>query len=391
MLRIHRDHSGKWELLLKVLSEEMQEDDPVFRLWLEEDIEHEKLYLLLRGEKQIESELFDKNKVFDNISDMLCLNVNNRIHFYQRIWFRYAMLFVAVVTLGLSGYIILSDNHNPEQTAFVETRNSVFDPGSKKAYLLSSRGELVDLSESFDIEKEDGTVISNRSEGVIRFKKNKSEKKEIGYHTIYVPKGGEYELLLSDGSKVYLNSETRLVFPSGFEGDTRRVELTGEAYFEVKKDSKPFIVETTGLKIEVLGTSFNVNAYPDNPSLNATLVEGNIRLSLPDHPETYLLRPEENLNMNKMSGELFVRVVDTDIYTAWVKGKFVFRNQSLEDIFSQLKRWYDFVIVYENQDIKAMRFTGSAEKAKPLDYLLNQIQSVTDVKYKNEGDKIILY
>ena len=302
-------------------------------------------------------------------------------------WLKYAVSIAAVVLLGIGGsYFIFQEEDN-----LIEIKKNVFDPGSKKAYLLSVEGEVTDLSNTFEVKKDDGTIITNNREGIISFQNTESVKRTIEQQTLYVPKGGEYELLLSDGSTVYLNSETQLIFPSSFEGETRQVELSGEAYFKVKKDAKPFIIKTSGLAIEVLGTSFNVNAYKSNSFINATLVEGSIQIRLPDNPEAILLKPENNLSLDKTTQELSIHNVNTNIYTAWVKGEFVFRNQSLRDIFSQLERWYDFVIIYRNPDIENMRFTGSAEKAKPLDFLLNQIQTVTDIKYKNEGDKIILY
>lgn len=252
-------------------------------------------------------------------------------------------------------------------------------------------GEMTDLSESFEIKKADGTIISNNNQGVISFRKTEHVAKTIEYQTIYVPKSGEYELILSDGSKVFLNSESQLTFPSYFEGDTRSVELTGEAYFEVKKDGKPFIIQTQGLTIEVLGTSFNINAYETNPYVNATLVKGSIRIRLPESQETFLLQPEHNFQLDKLSDEVSVQQVNTDVYTAWIKGEFMFRNQPLTEIFAQLERWYDFTIIYENSRIGKMRFTGSAEKARPLNYLLDQIQAVTDIQYRFDGDKIILH
>jgi len=295
---------------------------------------------------------------------------------------------VAVIALSIIAlnYFTFQENPVPEKV-----EKNIFDPGSKKAYLLSMKGEKIDLSESFEVKKEDGTVISNKSEGVISFEKTKPVKKTIEQQTIYVPKSGEYELVLADGSKVFLNSESQLTFPSYFDGNTRRVELTGEAYFEVEKDGRPFIIQTPDLSIEVLGTSFNVNAYQANPYINTTLVEGSIRIHLPKKEESFLLKPEHNFRLDKLSDEISVQRVNTDIYTAWIKGEFMFRNQPLTEIFAQLERWYDFKIVYENSNIAKMRFSGSAEKVRPLNYLLNQIQAVTDIQYRSEGDKIILY
>ena len=415
MLKVRKNYFSQWELLLKVLSEEVPENDPAFLHWLEADKENKELYLRLKGKGQKESLPFDKDKMFDNISDILSLNIQKKIPVYQRTWLKYAAFFLGIALIGLTGYFMLTNPDIPQSAKSAKIEKNIFDPGSKKAYLLSSQGKTIDLSETFELKNSDGTVVTNKSEGILSFrqstprkadkplknntslknngseKKNEPGKKQEELQTIYVPKGGEYELLLADGTKVYLNSETRLVFPSHFEGETREVELTGEAYFEVKKDTKPFLVKTENMQIKVLGTSFNVNAYQNNTSVNATLVEGSIRVFVPDSSKTFLLTPENNFSMNKTSCEISIRKVNTDVYTAWVKGEFVFRNQTLDDIFTQLARWYDIKIEYANPVIRTMRFTGSAEKVRPLDYLLNQIQLVTDIKYKNEEDKIILY
>ena len=387
MLKIQKNSIDKWELLLKVLSEEIPEDNRDFQHWLNEDTENRKLYRSLKEGEQNEI-LFDKDQVFKNISNKLSLNTEKKIPLYQKKWFKYAVSSVAVIALFIAGgYFTFHETATPPE----KVEKNIFDPGSKKAYLLSMKGDITDLSESFEVEKEDGMVISNNSEGVISFEKTTPVKKIIEQQTIYVPKSGEYELVLADGSRVFLNSESQLAFPSYFEGDTRRVELTGEAYFEVKKDGRPFIIQTPDLSIEVLGTSFNVNAYQTNPYVNATLVEGSIRIRLPEKQESFLLQPDHNFRLDKLSEEISVQQVNTDIYTAWVKGEFMFRNQPLAEIFAQLEKWYDFKIVYESPDIAKMRFTGSAEKARALNYLLDQIQAVTDIRYRPEEDKIILY
>lgn len=387
MLKIQKNNIDKWELLLKVLSEEIPEDDRDFQHWLNEDTENKKLYRSLKEGDQNDT-FFDKDQVFKNISNKLSLNTEKKIPLYQKKWFKYAVSSVAVIALFIAGgYFTFHETATPLE----KVEKNIFDPGSKKAYLLSLKGDITDLSESFEVKKEDGTVISNKSEGIISFQKTDPDKKTNETQTIYVPNSGEYELLLSDGTRVYLNSESRLTFPSYFEGETRQVELQGEAYFEVKKESKPFVILTPELTVEVLGTSFNINAYETNPYVNTTLVEGNVRVHLPGSQKVFQLKPEQNLRFDKESNEVSIQLVNTDYYTAWVKGEFMFRNQPLPEIFAQLERWYDFKIIYENQDIKKMRFTGSALKAKPLNYLLDLITSVTDIQYRDEGDKIILY
>lgn len=391
MLTIEENKFSHWELLLNVLSEEIPEKDPTFQRWLKEDIENRKLYLTLKGKRKESTLHFDKDQAFDNISDILGLNIRKKELFYQKSWFVYVASILLIVSVSVTGYFAFIHEDIPVSVIFAEVKKNIYDPGTKKAYLLSSQGEMLDLSETFEIRKNDGTIITNKSKGVVHFHQSKSPEKKTEHHTLYVPKGGEYELLLVDSSKVYLNSETKLIFPGRFDGDIRRVELIGEAYFEIKKDSRPFIVQTAEMEIEVLGTTFNVNAYRDNASVLTTLVEGSVQIHVPDNPETYLLMPDNNFSINKLTNKISIRNVNTEVYTAWVKGEFVFRNQSLNDIFVQLARWYDFKIEYENPAVRNMRFTGSAKKTRPLNYLLEQIQYVTDIKYRDEGDKIILY
>lgn len=384
MLKINKNNFDQWKLLLKVLSEEIPETDPEFLSWLENGPENKELYRSLT-EKNGKDSLFDKDKVYGRISDKLSLHTRDKDRFYRMKWFTYAASVAAAAVIGISGfYLSVQHSDTPESV-----EENIHSPGSKKAYLLSQEGEVIDLSESFEVKKDNGTVISNNNEGMVSFRETTAKKAEK--QTLYVPKGDEYELLLSDGSRVHLNSETELTFSSPFGGNTREVTLSGEAYFQIEKDARPFIIHTSDLTIEVLGTTFNVNAYKTNPSINTTLVEGSLQVRLPDNPEAILLKPENNLSLNKATHEVSVRQVDTGIYTAWIKGEFVFRNQPLKDIFAQLERWYDFTVIYENREIEEMRFTGSAGKTKPLNYLLNQIQSVTDIKYKKEGDKFFLY
>src|SRR5690554_94996 len=289
MLRIQKNNIDKWKLLLKVLSDELPEDDNQFQHWLNEDPANKLLYKSLK-EGQGNNALFDKEQVFKNISNKLSLNTTRKNSWYRLNWFMYSISTIAVVALLL--IVVNHVNRKPQNPELID--KTFFDPGSRKAYLLSKGGEVIDLSESFELEKEDGIVISNKSEGVISFQKTKSDKKKIEMQTIYVPKSGEYELLLADGTRVHLNSETSLTFPSSFEGESRQVELKGEAYFEVKKSDKQFLIKTSDLTVEVLGTMFNINAYETSSYVNTTLVEGNVRVHLTESRKVFQLKPEQN-------------------------------------------------------------------------------------------------
>ena len=390
MLILRKNSGDKWELLLRVLSEEITENSPVFQSWLQEDRENMALYQSLKGGISEEELRLNKDKMFDNIAEILSFN-QKAIPFYREMWFINIAAVILLFISGLTSYLILNKETQSERIAENQAGEFLFDPGSKKAYLLSSSGETFDLSESFEIVKEDGTVISNDPQGTVSIHENEAETLSVENHTLYVPKGGEYALVLADGSRIYLNSETKLIFPVRFTGDERKVELTGEAYFEIRRHKKPFIVQTSDMQIEVFGTSFNINAYRENTYTGATLVEGQVRIQTPNMPSPVSLKPGENLNLDRLSNEISIKEVDTSIYTAWVKGEFIFRNHPLGDILDQLTRWYDFTVEYEDPAIRNMKFTGSVEKARTLDYLLDNIKSVTNIKYRNENGTIVLY
>jgi ferric-dicitrate binding protein FerR (iron transport regulator) len=338
MLQVEKNIYTQYELLLGVLCGEIDEKHPEFQRWINQDIENRNLYQMLKGKKQVQiNDLqFNKTQVFDNISYILGLNIQNKKPLYRSIWFNYVASLILVAILGITGYYSYRT---------IQDRTT------------------------------DDSILSE----------------DVVFHTIYVPIGGMYELLLSDSTKVFLNSDTKLVFPNYFSGETRQVELTGEAFFEVKKDAMPFVVKTSEMQITVTGTSFNVNAYADNTLINTTLVKGSVYVNVPEKPETYILRSGDNFSLSKQTDEISIQKVDTERITSWMRGELIFRNQPLEEIFATLKKWYDFEIEYNNPAIKTMRFTGSVEKQRPLYYFLNQIQIVTEIKYSNEGVKIILY
>ena len=390
MLTIRKNSVDRWELLSLVLSEEISENDPLFQSWLQEDKENMKLYHSLKYGILDDEVKPDKDKIFGNIVEILSLS-HKPSSFYLKRWFLNCAAIFVVFFVGLISYFTFNKEMKSGLISDKEKEASLIQFGTKKAYLLSSSGESIDLSESFEMVKEDGTVISNDPQGTVSINEKGAEALSAENHTLYVPKGGEYTLVLIDGSKVYINSETKLIFPSRFSDKERKVELIGEAYFEIKENEKPFIVQTSQMQITVFGTSFNVNAYQNNSFTSATLVEGIVQIQTPAAAMSVRLNPGENISIDKVSNEISIKEVDTSIYTAWVRGEFIFRQYPLRDILTQLSRWYDFTVVYEDLSIQSMTFTGSAEKSKPLNYLLDMIQSVTDIKYRNEDDTIVLY
>jgi transmembrane sensor len=207
-----------------------------------------------------------------------------------------------------------------------------------------------------------------------------------------IPRGGEFYLTLSDNTKVWLNSETTLKYPVEFAGEERRVELTGEAFFEVEKDAeRPFRVVSDEQVVEVLGTSFNISSYPEDSVILTTLVEGKVNVFLGENPETsQTLLPKHQSFLARGEDRIMQREVDVSEYVAWKDGEFYFRDQSLENIMKTLSRWYDIDVVFNEPQAKDILFTGHLERYENFERILNLIQRTNEVSYSEEGRTITI-
>ena len=208
-----------------------------------------------------------------------------------------------------------------------------------------------------------------------------------GYNTLSTSQGGQYQVLLPDGSKVWLNAVSSLRFPTVFTGKEREVELTGEAYFEVSKNrKKPFRVNVGGIHISVLGTHFNVNAYADDHEIRTSLLEG--RVKVVKDQESDFLEPGQQAVVNNKSSGIRVRYSDMNEVMAWKHGLFEFKGADITSIMRQISRWYDVEIVYAGE-VPVRRFEGKISKTAPLSDVL-QILELSDVKFAVEAKKIIV-
>ncbi|WP_099290170.1 MULTISPECIES: FecR family protein [unclassified Butyricimonas] len=275
-----------------------------------------------------------------------------------------------------------------EERLMVQTERAM--PGVK-AELLLATGEKVRLGQRNEMiagKKEIG--IRNDSLGGLDYAMAGLYKDaEEVYNTLVTPIGGEYPLVLSDGTKVFLNAETELKYPVVFVGDKRIVDLKGEAYFEVAKDAKkPFIVRVNGAEITVLGTSFNVNTYGDDGHVYTTLVNGKVQVVSGKNGQEEVLAPGMQGIMNMETGELTVREVDVDLYVSWREGRFVFRAMTLDLIMRQLQRWYDFDVFYQNPELKDYEFWGVIRRDMDLKEVLSVMEATTNVDFKVKGKVI---
>ena len=231
-------------------------------------------------------------------------------------------------------------------------------PGKSLATLTLSDGSSRVLSlENFDLI--DGSKrIVNDPDGLSYRVEDTSICGEIAYNEITVPRGGEYKVTLDDGTRIWLNSESYIRFPVVFQGDERRIWVSGEVFLEVTKDAeRPFIVNTEKLDIKVLGTRFNVRAYPDEKCIQTTLVEGSVQVDNLRGKVAVLL-PSEQLVYDALDGNHEVREVDTELYVSWKDGVYVFVSQRLEDIMSLISKWYDVDVFYQNSAVKNIIFSA---------------------------------
>lgn len=208
-------------------------------------------------------------------------------------------------------------------------------------------------------------------------------------HTLKVPRGGDYVLWLSDGTKVYINAASELTYPVRFDGEERRVELKGEAYFEITPDPrKPFIVMTGRNRIEALGTSFGIRAYEEENFIRTTLVSGRVKVSAPE--ETVVLTPGEQAFYEDTENRLRVEEVNVQLYVGWKDGRLIFDNQPLEKILKDLGRWYLFDVIYVNKKAADIPFSLNIEKSEHINQVLELLEKTTKVKFKIDGNMVIV-
>lgn len=258
--------------------------------------------------------------------------------------------------------------------------------GKRQAQLTLSTGETVLLQDTatIQIKEKDGTEVKFSSTQTTYEKNNISNKQEL-YNLLSVPRGGEYSLTLSDGTKVWINSESTLRYPIHFTKE-RTVELTGEAYFEVEKNAAiPFIVKVRNNEVKVLGTKFNISAYKSEPMFT-TLVEGKVNVRVKS--QTLHLKPNEQAEIPIDNSRITVRQVNSTMYSSWATGVFEFENTPLKDIMSQLSRWYNIKIEFTSSDIEDTKFTGTILRNKTLGFALYIIQEVSEVRFEEKNGVI---
>lgn len=318
----------------------------------------------------------------------------------KRMWPRIAGVAAAVAAIAFGIWLYTYEFASSGKTDHIgEVATNDIVPGKNMATLTLSNGRTISLSDAktgvvIDISGSglrynDGTEIASNSERSL----GDETAKRPQFVTASTPRGGTYQVMLSDGTKVWLNADSRLKFPSKFNNERRIVELQGEAYFEVYKDKKhPFVVVSDDQEVEVLGTHFNVNAYKDEHLTKTTLLEGKVRVGRRNEKKILIqektIKPGEQTVLEQNT--LIVRSnVDTQAEVAWKNGQFVFVNEPIEEIMRKISRWYDVEVIYQG-DMTNKAFAGTVSRFDNLSKLLNMIESTNTVHFKIKGRSVIV-
>ncbi|WP_221392448.1 FecR family protein [Dyadobacter sp. NIV53] len=263
-------------------------------------------------------------------------------------------------------------------------------PGGNKAVLTLGDGSsiILDSAKNGNLASQGNTSITKSGTGELVYKASGEASNTIVFNTVATPKGGQYHIVLPDGSRVWLNAASSLKFPTSFTGKDRRVEITGEVYFEVAHNARmPFIVKAYETEVEVLGTHFNMNAYPDEKRMKTTLLEGAVKVSKGN--QSAVLSPGQQADILNMNNNIRVlNNVDTDKEMAWKNGYFQFEDENLESIMRQVSRWYDVEVNYEGNPGKE-HFTGRLPRNANVSKVF-KILSLSGIKFRIEGKTIIV-
>lgn len=263
------------------------------------------------------------------------------------------------------------------------------EPGVPQALLKTSGGKTIALAagETRRVATLAGVDVVQDSTGGVRFAKPDTLGMAVEMNTVYVPERGEYQVELSDGTRIWVNSASEISFPSYFAGNVREVTLAGEAYFEVARDSRrPFYVNIGNARVQVLGTAFNVSAYRDERTTEVALLNGKVSFDATDGK--HVLSPGEIAALDKAQGVTEVREGDVASIIAWKEGRFYFEDMRMEDLALKLSRWYGVDFAFDSEAARELRFSGGMVKYRPLNYVLEMISKTTRVVFQERAGKV---
>lgn len=388
------------ELITKSLQEELTPaESEELNAWIAESEANKKTWRRLTDPAYLTQRL-DYWKDGDTERDWQHLKAKIRPKSFQlrriaHLSLKYAAVVGALALLYAAGaYFAGREEESGVPDAIVATEKAATPiiPGSNTAQLILSNGEIVSLGSGADrsITETDGSVLENRSDLLSYSAAEKGPVSQTVYNTLVTPRGGEYRVRLPDGTFVWLNAASTLRYPTRYTQHERRVYLTGEAYFEVTKDAeRPFVVSSGKADIRVLGTKFNVSAYPDDQTTQTTLAEGSVQIELPgtgERKETgVILKPGYQAVIEGGADEINVQKADLDMVLSWKTNMLIFNGEPLSAILRKLSRYYDVDVVYDAELDTEFHFTGRIEKYEDISAILQLLELTKKVRFTVKG------
>ena len=363
------------------------EEEVEFQRWLDTSVANRVLLDRIRDERILLNKIRfaernDKGKGWDNIQKKIRKSPGIFIRFM-----RYVAVLVTIMLIGVAVYQVV-DCRKEDDNGLLARKQPMSMKGGYRAYLELVTGERLVLDSTSNVTTRiEGAVIKAENKGTVIVDEQKTDSvtESVEYNRLVIPRGGEYKIVLADGSQVWINSQSVLEFPACFVGKERRVRLQGEAYFEVSKNvEKPFIVDMGNKEIRVLGTSFNVNDY--DGKFVTTLVSGKVQVFVNDRD--YVLT--SSMQVRVEGDDVFVEEVDVREFTAWKDRLFVFKKQKLREVMDILSRWYDVDVFYQNLELQNLHFTGTIQRHSEISGMLKFLEKTDIVKFTLNGKTLIV-
>ena len=372
-------------IILAYLRDEVDEEGQrKLKVWLEESDSHKTLFARIQDEK-MQYEDIQKILSYDAGGAWQVVQQKAARRRRKRLTRVYRVAVSVVIIFGVAIAFLLRE----EATTVVPVvKVEEITPGRSMAKLTVASGDVYHLDSLHQVDLITSLAENNGKEVVFIDRQLEEGEREIKYNKVEIPRGGEYQIVLGDGTRVYLNAQTELRFPESFASSEQRlVYLSGKAYFEVTKNpSKPFVVQCKDYAVKVLGTSFNVNSYEGDETSKTTLATGKVEIDM-DGKQTILNPGQQAIIKN---GEVNVKEVDVEVYTTWMFDNFRFQSESIQEIMTKLSRWYAIDVFYMNESVRNYHFTGYLPRYAKIADVLELLSLTTNIKFDVEGKTVIV-
>lgn len=375
----------------RILGVDTPDEAMVVESWRQKKDQNEALFQSIADQDRLTTDLELYKKLdWEKVYSKVVTSSGNHIALFRRRMMQWAAIFVFAAVTSVSVYIFTHLDADPQTVA-----QQLVTPGAK-ARLIKSDGSVVDLTAdgSFNFTEASSVDVKNEQGDLIVYSAQAEESTgeathELVYNTLEIPRSGEYKLVLADGTRIWLNSQTTIKYPVTFSGEARDVYLTGEAYFDVAKGRQPFVVHTPEGSVQVLGTQFNVKAYLEDAEEAVTLDEGSVRVTVNDGLFREIT-PGYQALITKRNQQLTAQTVDTRLYTGWRSGVFRFDGETLEGVMKVLARWYDFQYQFDTVSTQNLHFSGTLKRYDSAQKVFQMIEQTAHVTISIEDEYVVI-